>query len=100
MKKTLSALLTVSIMLSMASCKTGSNQTTNTTNIINESESTVNTDISETSETTEATKVTANSTEETQIVDEQYLYMKYAQMSPEEITASLTLEQKAAQMQC
>ncbi|MCQ2483484.1 MAG: glycoside hydrolase family 3 protein [Clostridia bacterium] len=98
MKKTLSALLTVSIMLSMASCKTGSNQTTNTTNIINESESTVNTDISETSETTEATKVTANSTEETQIVDEQYLYMKYAQMSPEEITASLTLEQKAAQM--
>ena len=93
-KKLLSVLLTGSMILSLASCK-------NTT----ETSTAEDSEASETTETTEATTVsetekteTTETSEETTTTEPSESESIYSGMTAEEIVATLTLEQKVAQM--
>jgi len=81
MKKALSVILTSAMLLSFASCNAQPAES---------SASSSDTSVTETSET--------SATSETQKKSDELKYKKYASMTPEEIVADLTLEQKAAQM--
>ena len=83
MKKVVSLLLSLAMITVLASCsdEKGKNSTEN-------------------AETTQAAETTTTAAEVTteKSSDAQLKYEKYASMTPEEIVAQLTLEQKAAQM--
>ncbi|SHM91751.1 glycoside hydrolase family 3 protein [Ruminococcus flavefaciens] len=76
MKKIVSLLLSLAMITSLAACADKKKKT----------------DTVENETTTTAADTTDN------VNEEQFKYQKYASMTPEEITAQLTLEQKAAQM--
>ena len=79
MKKYFALFLSLTLFLGAAACNTAPAETTS--------------DSSRSVTETSATETTAEATESTEAK-----YMRYAKMTPEEIVADLTLEQKAAQM--
>ena len=80
MKKVVSIMLSLAMITALASCSDKKSEKGN--------------EKAET--TTEKTTVAADTTDNS--VSEQFKYEKYASMTPEDIVAQLTLEQKAAQM--
>lgn len=90
MKKLLAQLLGISMLLSLASCKSDSDKSDKSDS---SSEIVVTTD---TTEATTASEVTA--TTESTVTETTYKYQEYAEMTPEEIVAGLTLEEKVNQM--
>ena len=83
MKKAIALLLGMAMLVPMAACNTGTAVPSDTS----ASES-------ETSQTTQTSQTSASETES----GDGYKYIQYAAMTPEEIVASMTLEQKAYQM--
>ncbi len=88
MKKTIALLLPLTLLISTASCsnKNGSSETSS----VSSTEATI--------ESTSETATEAGTSAKTEIKFEDEKYKTYAAMTPEEIVAALTLEQKAAQM--
>ncbi len=87
MKKLLVQLLSLTMILSLASCKSDSNKSDKT-------------DSSSESITTTDTPTTTDipATTESTVTEIAYKYQEYAEMKPEEIVAGLTLEEKVNQM--
>ncbi len=90
MRKTIAFLLPLTLLISSVSCS----QKTSTSETLSESETSAATSVSTESETTSKVETTTKS----EIKFESEKYKTYASMTPEEIVATLTLEQKAAQM--
>lgn len=84
MKRTLSALLSFLLAISAAGCGSADTDTEDA--------------VQTTTNTPTFTQYNVSCTFPIKTEEDVPLYQKYAEMSPEEITASLTLEQKAAQM--
>lgn len=79
MKKAIALLLSLTMLIPMESCKSKNSKSDDSNSI---SDNSVSNSISESSNTTK----------------ENYKYEQYASMTPEEIVAGMTLEQKVAQM--
>ena len=87
MKKTLAFLLGITMLFPMVSCD--SDTETSSKNSEETNVSSVDSDLSSTSD---------SESSESEKTEEGYKYQEYASMTPEEIVASMTLEQKAYQM--
>jgi len=87
MKKTLAFLLGITMLFPMVSCD--SDTETSSKNSEETNVSSVDSDSSSTSD---------SESSESEKIEEGYKYQEYASMTPEEIVASMTLEQKAYQM--
>lgn len=87
MKKTLAFLLGITMLFPLVSCD--SNTETSSKNSEETNVSSVDSDSSSTSD---------SESSESEKTEEGYKYQEYASMTPEEIVASMTLEQKAYQM--
>lgn len=90
MKKVISMLLALTMISSLTACKSDSEKTDSSSEIVTTTEAPATTEVQPTTEVPATTEST--------VKKEVYKYEQYASMSPEEIAAGLTLEEKVNQM--